>query len=74
MASRVSMNRRRFLKRTAALAGAAAASQVFGLPHVLAADSPNTRLGIAVIGCGGQDVRQPRTRRLRAPRRPVRRG
>jgi predicted dehydrogenase len=45
--------RRRFLKQSAALAGAAA-SQVFGLPNVLRATAPNEKLNVAGIGVGGQ--------------------
>jgi predicted dehydrogenase len=47
-------SRRKFLKQTAAAAGAAAASQVFGLPNILSARSPNEKLNIAGIGVGGQ--------------------
>src|SRR4051812_20455529 len=59
MTSRVPMNRRRFLKRSAALAGAAAGVGLFGTPSVLADGSPNEKLGIAVIGCGGQGSGNP---------------
>src|SRR5438874_1727470 len=44
------INRRRFLKGSAALAGAAA----FGLPNVLTARAPNSKLNVAVIGVGGR--------------------
>ena len=46
-------NRRDFLKRTAVTAGAAAAWSLRGAPTILAADSPNEKLGVAVIGAGG---------------------
>src|SRR5947199_10820269 len=59
MTSRVPMNRRRFLKRSAALAGAAAGVGLFGTPSVLADGSPSEKLGIAVIGCGGQGGGNP---------------
>jgi len=48
-----SIKRRTFLKRSAALASAAAGTQWFAAPAVLAAPSPNTKLGVAVVGCGG---------------------
>ena len=47
-------SRRTFLKNTAATAGAVAASQVFGLPNILSARSPNEKLQVAGIGVGGQ--------------------
>jgi predicted dehydrogenase len=47
-------SRRAFLKQTAAAASAVAASQVFGLPNILSARSPNEKLNIAGIGVGGQ--------------------
>jgi predicted dehydrogenase len=53
------MNRRRFLRRTAAMAAASAGVQVFGVPNVLATRAPNEKLGIAVIGCGGQGGGNP---------------
>jgi predicted dehydrogenase len=53
------MNRRRFLGHSAALAGAVAGTQLFGVPAVLTARSPNEKLGIAVIGCGGQGGGNP---------------
>ena len=43
--------RRQFLKRSAFLAGAAGVARG---PIVLAAESPNSRLGMALIGCGGR--------------------
>ena len=46
-------HRRDFLKRTAVTAGAAAAWSLKGAPTSLAADSPNEKLGVAVIGSGG---------------------
>ncbi len=53
------INRRRFLKQSAALAGAAAGAQVFGAPAVLSAAARDDKLGIAVIGCGGQGGGNP---------------
>ena len=49
-----STNRRRFLKQTAAATGAIAASQVFGVPNILSARSPNEKMNVAGIGVGGQ--------------------
>ncbi len=46
-------HRRDFLKRTAVTAGAAAAWTLRGAPALLGADSPNEKLGVAVIGAGG---------------------
>ncbi len=46
-------NRRKFLKRTLGMAGVAAGWSVYGVPAVLPADSPNEKLGVAVIGAGG---------------------
>jgi predicted dehydrogenase len=46
------MSRRRFLRRSAAVAGAAATAQLFGVPNFLKARGPNEKLGVAVIGCG----------------------
>ncbi len=43
-------SRRSFLKHSAA----AAALPVFGIPNILASRAPNEKLGIAVIGVGGQ--------------------
>lgn len=47
------LNRRRFLHRTATLAGAATGAQILGLPSLLSAAAPNSKLGVAVIGVGG---------------------
>jgi predicted dehydrogenase len=47
-------SRRSFLKRSALAAGAA-----FGVPAILSARAPNEKLGIAVIGCGGQGSGNP---------------
>jgi predicted dehydrogenase len=47
------INRRRFLRRSAALAGAATGAQFLGMPALLSAGSPNGKLGVAVIGVGG---------------------
>jgi len=46
------MNRRSFLKTSVAAAAAAAGSRLFCAPSILADSSPNSRLAIAVIGCG----------------------
>jgi predicted dehydrogenase len=56
MASRVT--RRSFLKSSAALAGAAAASSILCRgPILLAAGTPpSEKVGVAVIGCGGQGL------------------
>jgi predicted dehydrogenase len=53
------VNRRRFLKRSALLAGAAAGTRLMEGPAILSARSPNSKLGIAVIGCGGQGSGNP---------------
>src|SRR5262245_44072513 len=53
------INRRRFLKQSAALAGTAAGAQIFGAPAVLSAEARSGKLGIAVIGCGGQGGGNP---------------
>jgi predicted dehydrogenase len=49
------IDRRGFLAGSAAVAGAG----LFGLPNVLADSAPNAKLGIAVIGCGGQGSGNP---------------
>src|SRR5262245_63517805 len=56
MSSKSTLNRRRFLRRSAALA---AATPLFAVPNVLTARAPNEKLGIAVIGCGGQGGGNP---------------
>jgi hypothetical protein len=53
MKQSVRINRRRFLQRTAALTGAAAGVGLIEMPSLLAAGSPNAKLGVAVIGAGG---------------------
>src|SRR6476620_5043466 len=45
--------RRQFLKRTAATTGAVAGAQILGMPALLSAAEPNSKLGVAVIGAGG---------------------
>jgi predicted dehydrogenase len=45
--------RRTFLKRSAVAAGAVAGTSAFGVPALLAEPSPNSKLGVAVVGCGG---------------------
>ncbi len=47
------LNRRGFLQRATTLAGAAAAARHIGMPSLLAADSPNKKLGVAVIAADG---------------------
>ena len=49
-------SRRSFLKQSAL-----AASAAFGVPTILSARAPNEKLGIAVIGCGGQGGGNPGT-------------
>jgi predicted dehydrogenase len=56
MSRRANLNRRRFLQQTAALA---ASTSVFGVPNILSARGANEKLGIAVIGCGGQGSGNP---------------
>jgi predicted dehydrogenase len=56
MSSKVTFNRRRFLQRGAALA---ATIPIVGVPNMLSAREPNEKLGIAVIGCGGQGSGNP---------------
>jgi predicted dehydrogenase len=46
--------RRRWLKTGATAAAAFSASQLFQVPSVLADPSPNSKLAVAVIGCGGR--------------------
>ena len=50
--------RRNFLKQSAAL-GVAAATPALGVPMILRHRAPNEKLGIAVIGCGGQGGGNP---------------
>jgi hypothetical protein len=47
-------DRRKLLKRTALVAGAAAGVRLFGVPAVLAQPSPNSKVATAVIGCANQ--------------------
>jgi len=54
------LNRRRFLKHSAAAAGVAV-TPAFGVPMFLRDKAPNSKLGIAVIGCGGQGGGNPGT-------------
>ncbi|MGA2035849.1 MAG: Gfo/Idh/MocA family oxidoreductase [Thermoguttaceae bacterium] len=51
--------RRNFLKTTAAVTGVAAGTHLFGAPAILAERSPNSKLGVAVIGCGGMGGGNP---------------
>ena len=48
--------RRKFLKGTAAAAGVALGSKVFGAPALLAERSPNSKLNTVVIGCANQGL------------------
>jgi predicted dehydrogenase len=47
------VSRRHFLRRTAMITGAAAGARFLGMPSLLGADSPNSKLGVAVIGADG---------------------
>ena len=49
-----SFGRRKFFKKTAAVAGAAGVAQFFAAPYILAEPSPNSKLNIAGIGVGGR--------------------
>jgi predicted dehydrogenase len=51
--------RRSFLKKSAVVASAAASAQLIGVPAVLADRSPNSKLGVAVIGCRGMGSGNP---------------
>ncbi len=51
--------RRDFLRKTVAVTGAAAGVQMFGVPALLADRSPNSKLGVGVIGCGGMGGGNP---------------
>src|SRR5512133_3127461 len=53
MKHQTQFTRRRFLQRTAALAGTTAGIQYLGMPSLLGADSPNSKLGVAVIAADG---------------------
>src|SRR5262249_44086298 len=57
--TRRAINRRRFLQQSAGIAGAAAGLQFAGVPALLGAQGANEKLGIAVIGCGGQGSGNP---------------
>ncbi len=48
------ITRRKLLKTTAATAAAAACSQLFPAPAVLADGAPTDRLNVALVGCGGR--------------------
>jgi predicted dehydrogenase len=48
--------RRWFLKRSAAVTGAAAGLRLFGAPAVLASRAPNAKLATAIIGAGGRGL------------------
>src|SRR6266436_1545741 len=50
-------SRREFLKSTAAVA--ACTAPAFGVPAILRDRAPSEKLGIAVIGCGGQGGGNP---------------
>jgi hypothetical protein len=52
------LDRRRFLQESTALAGLAGAG-LLAAPSILSARSVNDKLGIAVIGCGGQGSGNP---------------
>src|SRR5207248_3922894 len=53
------INRRRFLGQSAGLAGAIAGAHLLGAPAILSAAAARDKLGIAVIGCGGQGGGNP---------------
>ena len=59
MSPKSRMDRRRFLQKSGAMAGVIAGSQLMGVPNVWSAGPPNAKLGIAVIGCGGQGSGNP---------------
>jgi hypothetical protein len=50
----VRFNRRGFLRKAAVLASLGAAGRLAAGPTILAADSPNARLGMVLIGCGSR--------------------
>jgi predicted dehydrogenase len=50
----VRFSRRELMKKGAVVAGAAAAAGLMRGPTILAAGSPNSKLGTAVVGCGGR--------------------
>jgi len=49
-----SSSRRTFLKRTAAMAGAAVGAGLFRGPLIWSGESSNAKLGTVLVGCGGQ--------------------
>jgi hypothetical protein len=51
--------RRDFLKRTALAAGTVAGVQQLTAPYVLADPAANSKLGIAVVACGGMGGGNP---------------
>jgi predicted dehydrogenase len=53
MNTRLALSRRRFLQRTATLAGLAAGARYAGFPSLRGAEPPNSKLGVAVIGADG---------------------
>jgi len=53
------MNRRRFLGTCAAAVGAATGTNLFGAPAILSDRSPNGKLGVGVIACGGMGGGNP---------------
>ena len=63
---RVRLSRRKLLKDSAIVAGVAVGAQVLGVPALLAQRSPNSKLGMAVIG-----AEQPGRGPLRSLRRPA---
>jgi predicted dehydrogenase len=48
------LSRRKFLKKTALVAGAVAGAQLVAAPYILAQASPNSKLNIAGVGVGGR--------------------
>ena len=53
------ITRRVFMKSTAIAAGAVAGTRLLSGPFILAADALKTKLGVAVIGCGGMGGGNP---------------
>ena len=62
---RIRLSRRKLLKDSAIVAGVAVGAQVLGVPALLAQRSPNSKLGMALIGANGRGWP---TRQWRLPR------
>src|SRR5215468_5723976 len=50
------LTRRLFLKRAALTTGTISVARLFPAPNLFAAESPNSKLNCAVIGCGGRGL------------------